>query len=399
MSEAERSPRGIVRFVPFLVVALLALGVGVVVASPWDGDESEPTVKPDEFYGITPQTELDSADFERMAEAGVGTVRVALNWNAIQHQPGECRSDFEESACNWSAIDELIGGAASHGVRVMPILGGARGFGGDEPPPEEARIEHPPTAGADFEDWKDFVAAAVDRYGAGGAFWTLVDEYGGEPLPVRVWQIWNEPNAEQYWPPEPNPAEYATLVDGASEAIRSADPKAEIVLAGLFGTSALESPEFLRELYAVEGLEDGFDSIAIHPYSPNLHGIEVQVEWAREVAEAAGDSDVGIWVTELGWSSAQGDHPLEIGPAGQAEMITRSLDLLRRKRDAWNVRGVVLYTWQDRLDEGVCEFCREAGLFDSSGEPKEAWESFARAAGGESGGDAPLESADLGFAR
>jgi hypothetical protein len=370
----------------WLVVAaclvLLVGGVGLVIAAPWD-EEGGPT-KTDEFFGVSPQATMETSDFDRLSEAGAGTVRILFDWGSIQQKSGDCQSDLPTGVCNWNAMDELVGDAASHDVRVMAVMGGIRGF---RHPGETAVSEtpegHPPISGEGFEAWKDFLAAAAERYGPGGAFWRTIEEFsGGEELPIRTWQIWNEQNADRYWPPEPDAGEYATLVTGSSEAIRGADPDAEIVLGGMFGTAAVKSTTFLEDLYAVEGIEDAFDAVAIHPYSPTVKGIEVQAEWLRRAATEAGDPGVGLWVTELGWGSAEDGHPLELGEDGQAELLEGSFELLSEQRDEWNVRGVVWFTWRDRDDEEVCEFCRNAGLLDVEGEPKPAWDSFVEAVGG-----------------
>jgi hypothetical protein len=95
----------------------------------------------------------------------------------------------------------------------------------------------------------------------------------------------------------------------------------------------------------------------------------------------AGDQDVGLWVTELGWSSGEGDHPLERGVEEQAELMRESFDLLLEQRDTWNIEGVAWFTWQDRSEGGVCRFCREAGVIDADGNPKPAWDVFREYAG------------------
>lgn len=362
------------------IAAALLAGAALVIAAPWDDGESTP----DEFFGVSPQTNMDASDFDRLSDAGAGTVRILFDWESIQSRSGDCQSDVPRGACDWTSMDDLVGNAAAHGVRVMAVMGGARGFlhEGETAAPELPGAR-PPIAGEDFEAWKDFLAAAAERYGRGGAFWKAFAEVSrGEAAPIRTWQIWNEQNAERYWPPEPDASEYATLVTGSSEAIRAADPDAEIVLGGMFGTAAVESDAYLEELYEVEGIGEAFDAVAIHPYSPTVEGIEAQAEWLREVAGEAGDPDVGLWVTELGWGSAENGHPLELGEEGQADLLADSFRMLEERRDEWNVRGVVWFTWRDREDEEVCDFCRNAGLFDAAGEEKPAWDSFVEAVGG-----------------
>jgi hypothetical protein len=362
--------------------ALLALlgAVAVVIAAPWEDSETEDP--PPEFFGVSPQGEMAPEDFNQLRDAGAGTVRILFDWGSVQRSAGDCHPEPRVNACDWSQLDEAVGNAAAKGVRTMAVLGGTRSFRHeDELALAEPPHGHPPIEGRDLAEWRDFLASAAGRYGPGGKFWEDFRTLGGRAVPIRTWQIWNEPNAKPYWPPEPDARSYATLVSESSDAIRDADPGAEIVLGGLFGTAAVKSTAYLEELYEVEGIEEAFDAIAIHPYSPDVEGIEVQAEWARQAAAAAGDEEVGLWVTELGWGSAENGHPLEQGPDGQAQLLSESFELLESHREDWNVRGVVWFTWQDREDEEVCEFCRNAGLFDAAGEPKPAWSSFQDALG------------------
>lgn len=368
-----------------VVAAVLALSLGavaVVIASPWD--EPELGTPPPEFFGVSPQAPMATADFDRLSDAGAGTVRLLFDWASIQRSPGDCRPNPQAGVCDWTQLDGVVGNAAAHGLRVMPVMAGARGFRHeDELALGEPLDGRPPVEDDDLDAWRQFVAAAAARYGRGGAFWDGFREFTGDRgLPIHTWQIWNEQNAKPYWPPEPNAKDYAALLSESSEAIRGADPDAEIVLGGLFGTAAVKSTTYLEELYEVDGIEEAFDAIAIHPYSPDVEGIQVQAEWALDAARAAGDPDVGLWVTELGWGSGDNGHPLEQGEEGQADLLSSSFELLSSHREDWNVRGIVWFTWRDRNDEEVCEFCRNAGLFDADGNPKPAWDSFVTAVGG-----------------
>src|ERR671923_67578 len=88
------------------------------------------------------------------------------------------------------------------------------------------------------EQWKEFVAMVVQRYGAGGEYWSTaypIQHPGAQPLPVTAWQLWNEENGPKH-AHYPNPTEYAELVKISHEAIASRDPAADLVLGGMFGT-------------------------------------------------------------------------------------------------------------------------------------------------------------------
>jgi hypothetical protein len=227
----------------------------------------------------------------------------------------------------------------------------------------------------------------AERYGRGGTFWQA--NPGIPAVPITEWQIWNEPSSPTYWQPTPNASKYAKLVKLSHSAITGVDPQARIVLAGLFGTPqgslANAMWKYLGRLYKQEGIKKAFDAVALHPYSPNLAGIEFQVEKALQKIKKNRDTGTEIMITEIGWGSdpPSADKPLIKGPDGQAEQLEKSFKLLRSHRNKWNIGGVVWYAWQDPgfLLEG-CSFCSSAGLFEEDGTAKPSWQSFNAFTGG-----------------
>ena len=369
-------------------VALGALGVlGLVgigedepplVPLPPPIEEPPPEHKAAGFFGVSPQTHLTERDYRRMGQGKANILRVPLSWDNVQSVPGRCEPEPAVATCSWTNFDAIVGQAAAYGIRVLPTLGGRPEFTKDKKSDDYIR-DHPPIKGKEAEAWRAFVRSAAARYGKGGAYWDeFTKAFPLDPVPIVEWQIWNEPNAGAYWPPKPRAKQYAKLVRQSATSIREGDPEAEIVLGGMFGTATKSSRKYLQQLYSVDGIEEYFDSIAIHPYSPKLQGVKVQAGWVRKVAEAAGDPEVGLWVTELGWGSGKSGHPLERGPKLQAKLLDRSFRLLLQQREAWNVEGVTWFTWEDRRDRKVCRFCRHAGLFDARDRAKPAWEVFKR---------------------
>jgi hypothetical protein len=207
-----------------------------------------------------------------------------------------------------------------------------------------------------------------------------------EAHPIITWQIWNEQNSPKYFAPKVDVGRYAALLKSAADGIRSVDPSAEIVLGGMWGpNSAREvvttTRDYLERLYAL-GAADNFDSIAIHPYADNAKASVDQLESARHVVSRAGDPKVGLWVTEIGWAGrGPSDNPYVKGLAGQARVLTRALSAYKRKRRAFNLRGVFWYSWRDKKGgDVICEWCGHAGLRTKDGEPKPAWRAFVRVA-------------------
>jgi polysaccharide biosynthesis protein PslG len=366
-----------------IVAAVVGAAAAAMVAlGAFDGDEAPQSAPAGAglAVGVSPQTTLDARDYDKLENAGTEIVRLPLNWSHVQAEPGDCQWDTPNGVCNWVNLDAQIGNASESGARVIPILSDIPGW-------VYKHTTKPPLNGEARAGWEDFVDAAVRRYGPNGEFWKTGyadPPYTGAPenaKPIEEWQVWNEPNGKVYFHPKPNPRKYAYLLGITADAIRAVEPDAQILLAGMFGTAEIPQPKFLREMYDVGGVEDDFDAIALHPYSKGVHELKLQIRWARKELKKAGDENAGLWITELGWASGSGEHPLEKGREGQADLLTKSFRLLSKNRERWNVEGVVWFTWQDRMDDAVCQFCRTAGLFDARDRSKPAYAAFKQATG------------------
>jgi hypothetical protein len=157
------------------------------------------------------------------------------------------------------------------------------------------------------------------------------------------------------------------------------------VLAGMFGTPAngIEAWEFLESLYAEAGIAEAFDAYALHPYAPNLNGIEAQVRLARKVLKANGDRRLPLLITEIGWPTAgPTGYNLVKSERAQKRLLAKSFRLFIEERRRWRLERVIWYTWRDNDVQPNCAVCSHSGLFTSNLEPKPAWGKFARFAGG-----------------
>jgi hypothetical protein len=338
---------------------------------------------PRDFYGVTPINDLTGSDIDRMGRANVGVLRLTTLWREFEPNPGEY--DF-------SRLDGVVGQAARNGIRVLPFPYGTPSWvEKDCTGLSESQCERvPPLATENARNqWQQFLRALAGRYGPGGAFWQENPDIPA--VPITEWQIWNEPSSPTHWQPAPNASRYAQLVKLSHAAITEVDPGARIVLAGLFATPQGDAEsqnvawKFIGRVYKSKGIEKAFDAIALHPYSPNLEGIEIQVEKALSKIKKNKDTGTEILITEIGWGSdpPSGDKPLIRGPEGQAKLLKKSFKLLRSHRNKWNIGGVVWYAWQDPgfLLEG-CSFCSSAGLFEEDGAAKPSLQSFVSFTGG-----------------
>jgi hypothetical protein len=312
--------------------------------------------------GVVTQTTLDESDFARMERGGVETLRFLIRRQLVE----PARGDYD-----WSTVDPVLTTAAAHGIEVLPMIYGSPAWVSESE-------EHPPLASrAERDSWRAFLTALVDRYGRHGEFWTGP----AANHPIRRWQIWNEPNFDFYWEGDPSPRQYAKLVSISSEALRAADPRAKIMLAGV-ARVRLGMPwwKFLARFYEVPGVERDFDFVALHPYSPGIYVLGEYVALARHVMREAGDSRTPLAITEVGWAS-DGDPgaPLVVGERTQARLLRRSFAFLSEPHTGWRISDVQWYSWRDtQAIEPFCSFCEHSGLFTGAGEPKPAWDAFKR---------------------
>ncbi len=334
-------------------------GAGGSVGGDASGDHRASAGKvPPGFFGVVPQYPVGAGDL-RLMRGVVGTLRIPVNWFEVEPSPG---------VYDWSGLDAEIGAAAAAGIRVLPFVYGTPRWLAKQP-------ALPPLAGQARSEWAGFLRTLVGRYGPRGDFWATAPAR----LPIRTWQVWNEPNFILFWRPHPRPAAYAKLLGASARALRGADPGARIVTGGVAPVGAGYLPwTFLRKLYAVKGVKRSFDEVAIHPYAVSLSNTRAQVELTRQIMDRAGDGRKPLLISELGVAS-HGDLPSGFvqGESGQASYLGAAFRLLVANRRAWHLAGVDWFTWRDQPGaDPHCSFCQGAGLLAVDGTPKLAWSAY-----------------------
>jgi hypothetical protein len=323
-----------------------------------------------EFFGIVQGGGLGPRDLKGLARARVHSDRFMLNWGWVQRR--------SEGEFNWAGPDRLIGALASHGIRPVPVLWG-------NPEWVYGSAARPPLARPrDAQAWRNFLRAAVGRYGPGGTYWSTRYRqlYGSNapPMPIEAWQVWNEPNLSKFFAPYPSPSTYAQLLRISHDAIKGQDPKAQIVLAGMPGYGDVTAWHFMYGLYSLPGIRRYFDAAALHPYARSLALYKKQIQRFRTVMRNHGDVATPLWISEIAWGSAPPDrYGINKGPAGQAQLLRRAFQVILSHRTTWNVQHVFWYHWRDpRRSEASCSFCASAGLVTANHVPKPAYFAFAR---------------------
>jgi len=364
----------------------VAAGVAAacLFAALWLGLPASADAKaPRKFYGVVSQTELGQVDFDRMGRAKVGTLRAALIWSAID--PSAAAGDYQ-----WGAFDALVEGAARHHIHILPTVYATPGWVSEREgcKPDQHCVAWAPRSKAGLRAWRDFLRAAVSRYGPDGGFWSLNPTV--PKLPIRDWQIWNEQNSPTYFTPKPNVDVYERLVTEASRAIKAVDRGADVILGGMFATPlggqrpAIASYKYLRALYAHQGFAARFDGVGVHPYARSMENVKLQVNLLRDEMARAHDSNTGIWITEIGWASAGADNPLVVGAKDQARHLRQSFAYYTKHRRKLNIRQIDWFSWRDAPPGlELCSWCPKSGLFTRQPyKPKPAYRAFVKFTGG-----------------
>ena len=312
------------------------------------------------FVGITVegalfQPEVDQArEFGAMTRAGAEAVIAEVNWNV--HQPTEgVPPDFTRT-------DEVVRNAAARRIRVMANVLYAPEWAAVDPTDRASPPEPGPYA--------EFLRELVVRYGSEGTFWAANPDL--PRLPIRDWQVWNEPPSKGFWSLQPFQQRYVELLRRSRTAIKTADPRARVVLAGL----TWRSWEDIGKIYRAGGA-GLFDAVSLHPYTTRPRDVPLIVDRVRKVMARNGDATLPVLITELSWPTAKGksedNYGYEVTPRQQAARIREALPILARARKRLRIERVYWHSWlsTDRgpftFDYGGLRRIRDGTITDKPG--------------------------------
>jgi O-antigen ligase len=270
----------------------------------------------------------------RIAAGGLVWVRQPFYWTRIDRGHAACPDCTDESLTpsaaefEWAATDRVVAALARYPqLRLVAVL--------DDAPPT------PPQAPDRFAD---FAAAFAERYA------DQIDHY----------QIWDEPNLAAHWGGGPvSPPAYADLLARTSHAIRTADPGARILLAGLAPTTEV-GPQNLSDVRYLDGLYDAgaaphFDVVAAKPYGFDTGPHDRRVDEGvlnfsrllllREVMVDHGDEGKAVWASHWGWNALPEDWegaPSIWGQTDEATQASRSVAAMERARQEWPWSGAMI---------------------------------------------------------
>jgi hypothetical protein len=349
---------------PPVVRALLAAAVVLALALPGTASAKPPPgfvgLSADDLYGNAgPYRDKGLA---QQQAAGVQLLRVTFNWAATEIAP----NNFD-----FSIYDRYVREASSHNITFLPILVNAPDFYSVKP---GTRFAYQPRDNADMARWATLL---VDRYGPNGTVW----QGDPNPHPITAWQIWNEPHLKQYWYRKPNPTQYRSMLQTVGTAIKSRDPNAEIVTAGIsdsFISGAIRLEPYLKALYKGGG-SSLFDTVAINSYAVSPKYLGKLMNRTRSLMNRIGGRADKLWITEVGWCDKGLKHRFCVGTKRQTKYTGQALSLIKKKRKAWKLRGFVWFSWRDGRPYTNRDFWgNHTGLLTIPGKKKPAFNAFVR---------------------
>jgi len=316
---------------------------------------------------------------------GIQYLRQEFRWNDIERTPG---------AYDWAASDRIFRAAVKHGLRVLPVLWTtptwARMPSASHmwPPIETA----PP---ADVDNFAHFAGAFAERYDR-----PQTANSGQIRSPIIGFQIWDEPNLSAAWGNALiDPTYYLQLLRAARGAIRTVDPRAQIVLAALAPTSEqtdvnLAPQTFLLKLYQLGGHES-FEIAAAKPYGfaspPDDRRTDPatlnfsHVILMREVMVAHGDGHKAIWATSFGWSALpahwQGEPSVwgSVSEVAQAQYTTEAVQRVAREWPWLGAMYIENLQPRPRPKEPASDPHWGFALLAQDGQPRPVYQAFAEA--------------------
>jgi hypothetical protein len=202
---------------------------------------------------------------------------------------------------------------------------------------------------------------------------TLADRYRGR---VQAYQVWNEPNLAREWQHQtPSPEGYVELLRACYIGIKTADPNALVISAGLSPTGnappdAVPDTEYLLAMYEA-GAAPYFDLLGVHApgflYPPETSPDEVaakhdghrffcfrHVEDAREIMIRYGDADKQVAILEMGWTTDP-VHPsyawFAVTEEQKADYLVRAFQYAKQHWSPWIGPMVVISIADPRWTE------------------------------------------------
>ena len=281
----------------------------------------QPSTKPiaiSEAFGVNVHfIDPEPGEMKMIAAAGFRWIRTDFKWELTERERG--KYDF-------TTYERLMNALAAYHLRALFILD----YG--NPLYTQGKSVRTPEAREAFARW----AVAAARHFAGRGI---------------IWEIFNEPNNHIFWPPKPNPDEYAALAVTVARAFRKDAPNETLIGPA---TSGIEF-NFIETCFQ-SGLLDHWSAVSVHPYRQrNPETVASEYALLRETINryrnspsrdtqraVAGGDPPSIFSGEWGYSSVW---------RGMNEQ--KQAELLARQFLTNFANGIPLSIWYDWRDDGT----------------------------------------------
>ncbi|MHB1412368.1 MAG: GH39 family glycosyl hydrolase [Thermoleophilia bacterium] len=232
--------------------------------------------------------ELDQ-ELADISSLGIKWLRIDIGWDLVQ--------PVDNGQYDWTSTDRIVLAARKYNLQLLPVLAYA---------PEWARQPACKT---------NFVCAPADNAAFANFAQKVVRRY--TPMGVNTWEVWNEPNNNSFWLPQPDAAAYVELLKATYTAIKQVDPNATVLSGGLSPAENISGHiaprDFLTAMYQ-DGARNYFDALSYHPFSYPILPDDVTAwsSWSqmsdldpsiRSIMVANGDGNKQVWATEYGTPS------------------------------------------------------------------------------------------------
>jgi len=227
---------------------------------------------------------------------GFTWVKQAIAWREIEGS--------EKGGYDWFRADHVVDAVTSRQLNLIMRVDHHPFW--SQAPGTDYVVNGPP---ANMADMQDFCHALAQRYKGR----------------VRAYQVWNEPNLAREWGNQPpDPIRYVEMLKACYIGIKTADPQALVISAGLAPTGtglpeAMPDDQFIEKMYQA-GAAPYFDLLGVHAagykeppevspdqvaarYNGNRFFCFRHVEDLRKIMERYGDAHKQVAVLEFGWTT------------------------------------------------------------------------------------------------
>jgi hypothetical protein len=218
-------------------------------------------------------------DFALLQELEIDTLRCSFGWDDYEPEPG---------VYDFAWLRQFVALADQYGIRLRPYIAYTPEWAGVEGTDDGMVWNNPPRS---LEQWSDFVYA-------------LASTFADAPN-VLSYEIYNEENTTFWW--DGSVEQYGATMHAAAQAIRRADPDAQVLLGGL----VYPDDDWLRSLIE-QGRAPDYDVTPFHAYVETWSDTSVEEYLGSQYQEnfAPVNDTLGegepIWINEMGFATTPG---------------------------------------------------------------------------------------------